>query len=192
MVPSNRFMKNDRVEFDMNESTIYGILVEEGESPKVIADGGRLKFTVPFTRLRFSSKALPKDPPSAMDAWQVINFVELREISAETTAYSATITLDGHPVISASNAGYGAPDRLAPINGDYGIILDFKTSVRKWLGDLGVEAYEMADEESFWIAYRCRQAPYGVLAEQAVAEHLGDAIMDAPQESFEEAAAMQM
>lgn len=192
MVPANRFMKNDRVEFDMNASTIYGILVEEGESPKVIADGGRLKFTVPFTRLRFSSKSLPKDPPSAMDAWQVTNFMELREISSETTAYSATITLDGQPVISASNAGYGAPDRLAPINGDYAVIMDFKAAVRKWLDDLGVEAHEMADEESFWISYRCRQAPYGVLAEQAAAEHLGEAELDAPDESFEQQAAMQM
>jgi hypothetical protein len=192
MVPANRFMKNDRVEFDMNESTIYGILVEEGESPKVIADGGRLKFTVPFTRLRFSSKSLPKDPPSAMDSWQVVNFTELREISSETTAYSATITLDGQPAISASNAGYGAPDRLAPINGDYAVILDFKASVRKWLGDLGVEPYEMADEESFWIAYRCRQAPYGVLAEQAIAEHLGEVEPDSPDESFEQSTVMQM
>jgi hypothetical protein len=192
MVPANRFMKNDRVEFDMNESTIYGILVEEGESPKVIADGGRLKFTVPFTRLRFSSKSLPKDPPSAMDSWQVVNFTELREISSETTAYSATITLDGQPAISASNAGYGAPDRLAPINGEYAVILDFKASVRKWLGDLGVEPYEMADEESFWIAYRCRQAPYGVLAEQAIAEHLGEVEPDSPDESFEQSTVMQM
>lgn len=192
MVPANRFMKNDRVEFDMNESTIYGILVEEGESPKVIADGGRLKFTVPFTRLRFSSKSLPKDPPSAMDSWQVVNFTELREIASEATAYSATITLDGQPAISASNAGYGAPDRLAPINGDYAVILDFKASVRKWLGDLGVDAYEIADEESFWIAYRCRQAPYGVLAEQAIAEHLGELETDSPDESFEQPIVVQM
>ncbi len=192
MVPANRFMKNDRVEFDMNDNTIYGILVDEGESPKVIADGGRLKFTVPFTRLRFSSKALPKDPPSEMDAWQVTNFAELREISSETAAYSATITLDGQAVISASNAGYGAPDKLVPISGDYGVIMDFKTSVRKWLGDLGVEAYEMADEESFWIAYRCRQAPYGVLAEQAIAEHLNEVELDSLDESFEQPTIMQM
>lgn len=192
MVPSNRFMKNDRVEFDMNERTIYGILVEEGDSPKVIADGGRLKFTVPFTRLRFSSKSLPKDPPSAMDSWQVVNFTELREISSETAAYSATIILDGQPVITASNAGYGAPDRLAPINGDYAVILDFKASVRKWLEDLGVGAYEIADEESFWIAYRCRQAPYGVLAEQSIAEHLGELGTDSVDETFEQPTIMQM
>jgi hypothetical protein len=173
MLPDNRFMKNDRVEFEMNDRTIHGILVEEGECPKIIADGGRLKFTVPFQRLRFSSKALPKDPPSAIDAWQVSNFTELKEISSETTAFSATITLNGQPAISVTNAGYGAPDRLAPVSGDYGVILDFRASVRQWLSDLGVSEYEIPEEESFWINYRSRLAPYGVLSTQAVAEYLG-------------------
>jgi hypothetical protein len=191
MVPASRFLKNDRVEFDLDARTVHGILVEEGESPKVIADGGRLKFTVPFTRLRFSTKSLRKDPPCAMDAWQVVNFREFREISSETNAYSATITHDGKPTISASNAGYGAPDKLAPISGDYGVILDFKDSVRTWLGDLGVGVGEIADEESFWIAYRTKLAPYGVLAGEAVATHFG-ASTEAEDESFEQQIPMQM
>jgi hypothetical protein len=184
-------MKNDRVEFDMNSKTVYGIMVQEDSALKVIADGGRMKYTVPFGRLRFSSKVLPKDPASAMDAWQVSKFAELREVTSDTTAYSATILLEGHPAISASNAGHGAPDRFAPLNGDYGLVLDFKASVRQWLGEHGVSEGEIADEENFWIAYRAKLAPYGVVAEQAIAEYFGESaeIID---ESYPDGEAMSL
>lgn len=174
MLPAERFMKDDRVEFDLNSTTVYGIMVEEDETLKVVADGGRKKYTVPFTRLRFSSKALPKDPPNAMDSWQISKFTELREVTSDTVAYSATILLEGRPAISASNAGHGAPDRFAPMNGDYGLVLDFKASVRQWLADHGVNEGEIADEENFWISYRAKFAPYGVIAEQAIADYFGE------------------
>lgn len=174
MLPANRFMKDDRVEFDVNSRTVHGILVEEDGSLKVVADGGRMKFTVPFDRLRFSSKALPRNPPHPMDAWQVVNYRELRDVSAETTAYSATISYDGTAVISISNAGHGAPDRLAPLGGDYGVVLEFKSALREWLADHGVAEGEMADEEAFWVSYRVNLAPYGVLAQDAIDEHLAD------------------
>lgn len=172
MFAASRFMKNDRVEFDVNSRTVHGVLVEDAETLKVVADGGKLRFTVPFTRLRFSSKLLPKNPPHAMDAWQVAGFTELREISSETTAYTATITLDGVPLIAVSNPGNGSPDRLVPLNGDYATILDFRASVRAWLADHEVEEGEIVDEESFWLTYKVRMSPFGVLAEEAIAEHL--------------------
>lgn len=172
MLAASRFMKNDRVEFDVNSRTIHGVLVEDADTLKVIADGGKMKFTVPFTRLRFSSKLLPKNPPHPMDSWQVSNFRELRDISSETTAYTATVMLDNAPAITVSNYGNGAPDKLTPINGDYGLILEFQTAVRKWLADHDVEAGEIVDEESFWLLYKARLAPYGVLAKDAISEHL--------------------
>ncbi|NTF17745.1 hypothetical protein G6L37_04980 [Agrobacterium rubi] len=173
MLAANRFMKNDRVEFDVNARTVHGVLVEDDEALKVMADGGRMKFTVPFSRLRFSSKLLPKNPPHAMDAWQIANFRELKEISSETTAYAAMILLDGAPAISVSNAGNGSPDRLVPINGDYGMVLEFRAAVRNWLKDHDVQDGEIVDEDSFWVTYKARQAPYGVLVNDAIDEHLG-------------------
>lgn len=172
MFAASRFMKNDRVEFDVNSRTIHGVLVEDAETLKVMADGGKLRFTVPLTRLRFSSKLLPKNAPHPMDAWQVTGFTEFSEIASETMAYVATITLDGLPSIAASNPGNGSPDRLVPLNGDYATILEFRASVRNWLADHEVDEGEIVDEESFWITYKARMAPYGVLVEEAIAEHL--------------------
>lgn len=172
MHAASRFMKNDRVEFDLNSRTVHGVLVEDAETLKVVADGGKLRFTVPFARLRFSSKLLPKNPPHPMDAWQVAGFSELREVRSEAMAYTATITLDGVPSIAVSNPGSGSPDRLVPLNGDYATIIDFRGSVRNWLSDHGVDEGEIVDEESFWITYKARMAPYGVLVEEAIAERL--------------------
>lgn len=174
MQANNKFMKNDRVEFDVKDRTVYGIVTEEGDRLSVIADGGEMRYGIPAGRLRFSNKSIRRDKPNAMDVWQVTGFREETNDIGDGLSFSAVITKHGVPVLSASNSGHGAPDRYAPLNGDYAVMQDFSLSVREWLAELDVAEGEIFEEENFWIMYRARHAPYGVLAATAVEAYFAE------------------
>lgn len=173
MRANTEFRKDDRVEFDAKGRTVYGVVVSEGETLRVVGDGGEFRYNIPAGRLRFSSKSVRRDKPHAIDAWQVTNYRDDTTDASECSSFSATITKHGVPLISVSNSGHGAPDRFSPLNGDYAAMQDFSLSVREWLADHDVAEGDILDEENFWIMYRANQAPYGVLAAEAIETYFG-------------------
>lgn len=173
-MPANtRFEHKDRVEFSSRGRTVYGTVIgTEGGLVKVMADGGRNQFTVPSARLSFSSRSVRRDLPSEMDVWQVEDFACEQGRGLESPRFTATITRHGAPMIGASNEGYGAPDRYLPFDGGYAVIEELAASVDDWLRANGGEPSDFMEPVNFWLLWRAREAPYGVLAAEAIEEYL--------------------
>lgn len=169
-----RFEARDRVELTSSSGrTIYGTVTDVGEAGvTVVADGARQKLRVPGHRLDFSTRAVRRDLPCAMDAWQVVDFEE--GAGTESAMFAATVTRHGVPVLRASNAGYGAPDRYLPLEGGYAAVEDLSASVEEWLKGNGADPEDFVEPMNFWLLWRARQAPYGVLAAEAVEHFLAE------------------
>ncbi|WP_327211196.1 hypothetical protein [Rhizobium leguminosarum] len=167
-----RFEEMDRVEFKAaGGRMVYGTVTEaSGDAVRLVTDGGRYRLRVPARRLSFSSRAVRRDLPSAMDVWQVADFAD--DAGADSTKYSAIITLHGVPVAGASNDGYGAPDRYLPFDGGYAVVEELAAAVDDWLAANGGDPADFVEPVNFWLLWRARRAPYGVLAAEAVEEYL--------------------
>jgi hypothetical protein len=167
-----RFEEKDRVEFKSTAGrTVYGTVTgADNDTVRLVTDGGRYRLRVPAHRLSFSTRAVRRDLPSAMDVWKIADFVD--DLGSDSTKYSATITRHGVPVAGASNDGYGAPDRYLPFDGGYAVVEELATAVDDWLVANGGDPADFVEPMNFWLLWRARKAPYGVLAAEAVEEYL--------------------
>lgn len=170
MPSANKFMKNDRVEFEVGSRTVHGILTDLSDGLRVVADGGKLCYTVPSERLRFSTRKLPKDPPHACDVWQLSSY-RVTEGNDGRETVVATVSLDCHPALIITSRRDGSPCRTAPMNGDYNLVASFRQSIREWLGDHQIVEGEVVDEEDFWVDFKAHKAPFGVTTGAAIAEY---------------------
>lgn len=102
-----RFEEMDRVEFKAaGGRMVYGTVTEaSGDAVRLVTDGGRYRLRVPARRLSFSSRAVRRDLPSAMDVWQVADFAD--DAGADSTKYSAIITLHGGLRLGFRLRGHG-------------------------------------------------------------------------------------
>jgi hypothetical protein len=171
-----RFEQMDRVEFTATGGrTVYGTVTEASEDAvRLVTDGGRYRLRVPAHRLSFSSRAVRRDLPSAMDVWEVTDFAD--DLGEDSTKYSAIVTRHGVPVAGASNDGYGAPDRYLPFDGGYAVVEELAAAVDDWLVANGGDPADFVEPVNFWLLWRARKAAYGVLASEAIEEYLAPAL----------------
>lgn len=166
------FSKGDRVEFDHKNETLYGTVSRGGAKPKVILDGGKLEYAVPAGMLRNSSVPLPQGEPHPMDTWSLKGYSEAAAMSEETTAFTATVTEGGVPVLSAKNDGRGGCNSYYPITGGYASVTRFEEAAKQWLVDHGLPAEDAFEAGDMWLTWKASQAPYGLTASAMVADWL--------------------
>jgi len=163
------FTKRDRVEFDHNGQTVYGVVSRGGSKlVKVSADGAKFEYSVLPSLLRRSDVPLPKDDPHPMDAWGVKDYVRYDRMSEETVAFTATVTLDGVPVIDAKNDGQGGCNSYYSMSGGYAMVARFEEEAKKWLMDHGLPEEHCFEAGDMWLDWKANQAPYGVTARDKV------------------------
>ena len=166
------FTKHDRVEFDHNGETLYGVVKRGGKSVKVVGDGAKFEYSVPSSMLRHSEEPLPKDDPHPMDAWGLKDYAEVAAMSEETMAFTATVTHEGVPFLSAKNDGRGGCNSYYAVSGGYASVTRFEDDARQWLMDNGMPEQDCFEAGDMWLAWKASQAPYGVTATAMVSEWL--------------------
>lgn len=166
------FTKHDRVEFDHNGETLYGVVRRGGKTVKVVGDGAKFQYTVPAGMLRHSQVPLPKDDPHPMDAWNLKDYSEVAAMSEETLAFTATVTRDGEAVLSAKNDGRGGCNSYYAISGGYASVSLFEEEAKQWLIDNGMPEEDCYEAGDMWLSWKATQAPYGVTAPAMVSDWL--------------------
>ncbi len=107
------YKKGDRVQYRQKTGVEHGTVVKGGTKRVVVAcDDGENEVVGPATAFQPSKKAPPKDDPSPLDRWGIKGYKTAG--GDETVRFTATITLDGKPVLVASNGGRGANNHYAP------------------------------------------------------------------------------
>lgn len=159
-LPAGRrtWKKGDRVEFDAADGVVHGTVASSSlAKSRVVADGGELSYTLPTAGLRPSSKPAPTFEPTPMDRWGVVGYKAHRGMSEETECFEATVTLDGKPVLRASNRGQGGCNSY---HGDAAVARKFEEDAKAWEAQFGWDdPFEASDT---WIGYVHAQRPYGV------------------------------
>lgn len=163
------FAKGDRVCFDHRGETLHGVVTKGGAARIVVVlDGGRQRTSGPAAGFRASDKPLPKDPPSEMDRWGVVDHRASARMSEETEAFTATVTYDGKPVAHARNDGRGGCNLYQPLPGQGRDLLDrLHADAAEWTRRNGGEPFEPEDD---WLSWAANERPFGVTAADHFAE----------------------
>lgn len=174
--------KGDRTEYDDAGTLRYGTVTKGGKNVQVVLDGGAYTVTGPASAFKVSDNPLPKDAPHPMDDWDVVGYKEFSRMSQETTAFDATVTYKGEPVLHAQNSGTGGCNTYyrtptAPALADRKLEEDAK----QWALDHGLEDGGFFEAADTWLNWKTTQAPYGVTAKdffekwnRSMAEMTGD------------------
>jgi len=163
------FKKGDRVECDYKGETVYGIVSRGGDkSVSIVLDGGEEQLKGGAGLFRYSDKSLPTDAPNLMDKWSIKKYQEI-EGHGDSPTFSATICLNGKPVIRAGNNGWGGPNEYHTLNGvDREVEKQFYADVKSWMALFGDEStYDIGD---MWIDWYQNNRPYGVTAEKYIGD----------------------
>lgn len=95
-----------------------------------------------------------------MDRYAVTGYKEYPKMSEETTAYTATITLDGVVVCGAKNDGQGGCDHFTQLPGSPYSVEDLQLACARWAGEHCVDG-ETID---LWVDWFVNQRPARVSA----------------------------
>lgn len=157
--------KGQRIECTFKGETKYGVVSKGGKNKiTVVLDGGVTELKGHVSLFRTSDKPLPKDKPSVMDKWEVKKYKEIKG-HGDTPTFEAAICLNGKPVIQAMNDGWGGPNMYY---GDFEVVKQFENDASEWAKTFGCKnATEM---DGIWIEWYVFKRPYGVTAEQELAE----------------------
>lgn len=107
-----------------------------------------------------------------MDAWGLKDYSEVPAMSEETTAFTATVTYDGVPVIAAKNDGRGGCNSYYALSGGYATVQRFEEAAKQWLMDHGMPERDCFEAGDMWLTWKASQAPYGMTAKQMVEDWL--------------------
>ena len=166
-----KLKKRDRVEFEYEGKTVYGV-VEKGGSKKieVVIDGGDNMVGGSPKCFRLSDEPLPKDEPNVMDKWSVKGRKDI-EGHGDSPTFSAKICLSGKPVMHVGNNGWGGGNEYHPLKGfDYSVFDQFIADVRAWVGLFGDET--MHEPDDFWVSWYTDDRPYGITAKQSIEQKI--------------------
>lgn len=164
-----KFKKWDRIETDYKGKTVYGVVAKGGSKKiEMVLDGGKKALAGAPVFFRHSDKPLPKDPPNLMDKWGIRKYKEI-EGHGDSPTFSAEITLNGQPVIHASNNGWGGPNFYERLNlKDKGVVEAFKKDAEEWYKLFsGDEPFE---PDNLWITWHQFGKPYGETAKEHIAD----------------------
>lgn len=171
--PQRMFRKGDRVcwrgkDDDGNVELKYGTVTRGGKRIVATMDGGEYEVNGSPNQFRHSDKPLPKDPPSPMDDYSVSGYKTFPEMSDETVAFRACVSLNGKPILTAKNDGHGGDTEIWPIGGfDAG--RNYNEVTQKFLDDAKAWAIQFGQTSPFesfdeWIDWYVNHRPYGVTA----------------------------
>jgi len=159
--------KGTRVEFINKNQVCYGV-VEKGGNNKntVVLDGGKREITAEATYFKESSHPLPKDKPTVMDKYSIKGYKSLG--GEETDCFTATICLNGKPILYARNAGQGGCNSYNALkdNSDYD---KFIKAIKEWTTALGYS--KLFEAEDTWVSWYTTQRPYGKTAQSVITEY---------------------
>lgn len=162
------YTKGDRVEFQYNGETRYGVVSKGGSSRvQVIEDGGVFSHSGPISVFRPSTHMLKTGGPDEMDRWSVASYKLHEKMSDDTPCFEAVIALDGKKVISASNHGTGGCDDFHAFPGaPDGVVERFESESRAWVARFDTRADDSRFFEcsSSWLDWEVNKKPYGVTA----------------------------
>jgi hypothetical protein len=162
--------KGTRVEFVYKGQMLLGV-VEKGGSKKatVILDGGEKCLTGPASAFHPTAAPMPKDPPSPMDRYSVIDFKGHEDMSDETLCFSARICLNRIPIMHVSNQGCGGPHMYQLlIKGSAKDMENFFKHAKAWCIQFGYKNPMEAGD--FWVDWYTIKRPYAVTAEKYVGD----------------------
>lgn len=171
MTNLKQFKKGDRVcwrstDEEGNVTLKHGTITKGGKNIVATMDGGKYEVKGKPTQFRYSDKPIPKDPTSPMDDYSVTKYKEIPEMSDETTAYVATISYKGKPVLQAQNQGCGGDTMLhlianEPLTVSSSIDMFIKAA-KAWATQFGqTKPFEAYDE---WIDWYVNYRPFAVTA----------------------------
>lgn len=151
--------KGDRVEFPMEGTTKYGVVLKGGKNRiTIILDGGERQISGPASACKKSIHPLPVDEPSVMDKWTITKYKD-SGFGDETPQFYAEIALNGKVIITAGNTGCGGCNMYS---GNSAIIKQFEADAKEWGKQFGYpHDFEVADT---WVEWAAREKIYGVLA----------------------------
>lgn len=160
-----RLAKGDRAKTDHRGETLHGIVRSATATGiTMVLDGGASEIKGHPSLFSASERPLPRDEPSAMDRWGVVSHKVSRALSEETVAFSATVTLDGKPVLHASNRGNGGCNSYHPLPGaPAGVARQLDADALAWAEHFGGTPphMERADE---WLSWHVQERPFGKTA----------------------------
>lgn len=163
----NTFKKGDRVEFRQKKDgpLEYGVVSKGGKRITVVLDGGTHQVSGPPAAFQPSTHPLPKDDPGPMDRYGVIGFKSAG--GEETERFECKITLDGKPIIIASNDGNGGSNRYRPFKWesakDRELVVAFDKAATDWVLQLGGDGTEKPYEcGDFWLSWYVHERPFGI------------------------------
>src|SRR3546814_20039713 len=98
-----------------------------------------------------------------MDDWDVVGYKEFRQMSQETTAFDAVITLKGERVLNARNSGTGGSNIYHRTEVAEAHINDrFEADAKQWAPDHGLEANAHFEAGDARTSLKGHQAPLRV------------------------------
>lgn len=160
--------KGDRVEFEVEGETVYGVVSKGGKRDvTVILDGGKDAYGGPPSAFRKSDEPLPTDEPSVMDKYSIKNWKSAG--GEETERFEANLYRDGKCIGTISNGGTGGGDFFQLKNDDYD---QLQEDVKEWAEQMGANGEKIFELDSFWAQWWKYQRPYGVTAKQAISDYL--------------------
>ena len=151
--------KGDRVEFPMEGTTKYGVVLKGGKNTiTIILDGGERQVVGPASACKKSTHPLPMDKPSVMDKYSIAKYKDTG-YGDETPQFNADIALNGEVVITAHNHGTGGCNIY---RGDRSVIEQFEADAKEWGEQFGYP-YKFEAHDT-WVEWAAREKIYGVLA----------------------------
>lgn len=153
--------KGMRVEFETKREGTVHATVDRVSAPFMHAtgDGGQYQYKIPFDIARPSTKPLPKDEPSPMDDWSVVNYKAHPTMSEETICFEGQIAYKGVVVLQAKNTGKGGCNFYY---GDRKFQDRLAADAKDWCERFGYANPYEADDT--WLTWAATGKKYGQLA----------------------------
>jgi len=149
------FSPKDRVEFteSKTQEIIQGTVRRKNKTSYcVIGVGGKTEYGVPGSMLRPATRPAIVHAPTPVDKWGLSGYRADKRLSEETIAFSATITLNGKPVIHASNRGHGGCNEYQPARGEtYDIVDKLVADIKATLSPHGLD--DLTDTVDQWVSW---------------------------------------
>lgn len=166
IAPKHRFAVGDRVQcFDKRKNVTHVGTVTMARTDRIRArlDGSADVITGHISLFEPSAvpaAPLPTSGNDALDRYAVTDYKAYPKMSEETTAYTATITLEGVVVCGARNDGQGGCDLFTQLPGSPATVEDFQLACARWATAHGVEGETM----DLWVEWFVNERPAGVSA----------------------------
>jgi hypothetical protein len=159
--------KGASVEFKDNGTTYQGVVTKGGNKPSVVYENGTLEIkghASLFTEIDDSK--FEKDEPSVMDKWSVVSFKEHKELSDESTAFSAYIALNGKKIFCVKHDGCGGEMTTHSVDTYDKKISDlFDKDVLTWAKQFGMTWKPFCLDEE-WVLWFAEEKPLKINAKQ--------------------------